>query len=64
MTRRRRSRRPLRSAEPESIRRIDFDDPASQRVLGAAAQAVSREWGKQAGREWFESFLAQHRKDT
>jgi hypothetical protein len=38
---------------------VDFSDPESQRVLSAAALAVARELGRQAGREWFDQLVAQ-----
>jgi hypothetical protein len=37
----------------------DFSDPESQRVLAAAAQAVARELGREAAREYFAELLGQ-----
>jgi hypothetical protein len=44
-----------RNATP--VGEADFSDPESQRVFDAAARALARELGRQAGYEWFDQMV-------
>lgn len=65
MPRRARPARPvnlaLTPAKAESASPADFSDRESQRVLTAAARAVSHELGRQAGRQYFAELIGRHR---
>ena len=47
------ARRPLTLVGAKSVQPADFSDLESKRVLAAAAQAVARELGREAAREYF-----------
>jgi hypothetical protein len=45
--------------ETESAQQVDFGDCESQRVFAAAAQAVARELGREAAREYFAELIGE-----
>ena len=52
------ARSPLTLVEPSPVRPLaDFSDRDSQGVLRAAAEAVARELGRQAAREYFAELI-------
>lgn len=54
--------RPGHTPEPADVRRADFSDPESQRVLSDAARALAEELGRQAAREWFAQMTREVRR--
>lgn len=54
--------RPGPKLESADVRREDFGDAESQRVLADAARALAAEFGRQAAREWFAQVRSEVRR--
>ena len=56
--------RPLTLVEGESVRVADFTDAESRQVLATAANALARELGREAARQYFTELISRRNSST